>query len=121
MYRYTECIDVIDCIRSFLHTISCLDLQIVSVREVKMSLWRAAFPNLWRSVGNPRVAKTWAENSKVRVRTREISKFSGSREREKKDMFRSSSLLVLIFFSSDKHTYFEFLRVDINYIDLFFP
>ena len=87
-----------------------------------MSLWRAAFPNLWRSVGNPRVAKTWAENSKVRVRTGERSVILGvEREREKKDMFRSSSLLVLIFFSSDKHTYFEFLRVDINYIDLFFP
>ena len=65
-----------------------------------MSLWRAAFPNLWRSVGNPRVAKTWAENSKVGVENeRKKSKFSGSREREReKDMFRSSSLLVLIFF-----------------------
>ena len=64
----------------------------MSVREVKMSLWRAAFPNLWRSVGNPRVAKTWAENSKVRVRTGERSVILGvEREREKKDMFRSST------------------------------
>ena len=53
-----------------------------------MSLWRAAFPNLWRSVGNPRVAKTWAENSKVRVRTGERSVILGvEREREKKTCF----------------------------------
>ena len=52
-----------------------------------MSLWRAAFPNLWRSVGNPRVAKTWAENSKVRVQfffLHDINGFSGSRERKTK-------------------------------------
>ena len=49
-----------------------------------MSLWRAAFPNLWRSVGNPRVAKTWAENSKVGVeKERNIEILGVEREREK--------------------------------------
>ena len=28
-----------------------------------MSVFRAAFPSVWRSLGNPKVAKTWAENS----------------------------------------------------------